>query len=270
MKYQRVVSLTLGLSFIVMFISSGVLYFIPDRGVTGWSSWSFLGLDKQQWDNLHINFGLLFLGFLVWHIYYNWKPIKNYLKNKKEMVIFTKEFNFSLILTSLFLVGTINMVLPFSFFVNLGNGIKAKNANHQTPPFAYAEMATFRDFCLILDIDETKAREIMKEHNLTISSKDETLKDIAKNSGISSKEIYNLIKMEHKAKLPTSIPVGLAHKTLKQLSHDYHIDTDRVINYLKTYNINIHKNIPFKKIAKTNNIHPAKLYNMILASQVEK
>jgi hypothetical protein len=85
MKYQRAVSLSLGLTFVVMLLSSGVLYFIPDRGVTAWSAWSFLGLDKQQWDNLHINLGLLFLVFLVWHIYYNWKPIKNYLKVKKRV-----------------------------------------------------------------------------------------------------------------------------------------------------------------------------------------
>ena len=37
MKYQRAVSL-----------SSAVLYFVPDRGVTSWSAWSSLGLDKQQ------------------------------------------------------------------------------------------------------------------------------------------------------------------------------------------------------------------------------
>jgi len=80
MKYQRFVSLSAGLSFIVLFLSSGVLYFIPDRGVTGWSNWHFLGLDKQQWDNLHINLGIFFLVMMIWHIYYNAKAIKNYLK----------------------------------------------------------------------------------------------------------------------------------------------------------------------------------------------
>ncbi len=104
MKYQRFVSLTALLSFIIIFVSSGVLYFIPDRSVTSWSGWNFLGLDKQQWDNLHINLGILFLIMLVWHIYFNWKPIKNYLKVKKELKIFTKEFNVALIVVSIFLL----------------------------------------------------------------------------------------------------------------------------------------------------------------------
>jgi hypothetical protein len=116
-KYQRVISLSLGLVFVLVLLSSGVLYFIADRRVTGWNNWSFLWLDKQQWDNVHINLGILFLVLLVWHIYYNWKPIKNYLKVKKEWVFFTKEFNLSLGLVSLFMVGTLGMVLPFSFMV---------------------------------------------------------------------------------------------------------------------------------------------------------
>ncbi len=119
MKYQRFVSLTAMLSFIILALSSGVLYFIPDRKVTSWTNWSFLGLDKQQWDNLHINIGILFIVMIIWHIYFNWKPIKNYLKKKKELKVFTKEFNAALIVTALFTVGTITMTLPFSFLINM-------------------------------------------------------------------------------------------------------------------------------------------------------
>ena len=52
-KYQRFVSLTAAVTFVLVFLSSGVLYFIPDRGVMSWSDWCFLGWDKQQWDNIH-------------------------------------------------------------------------------------------------------------------------------------------------------------------------------------------------------------------------
>jgi len=268
MKYQRAVSLSLGLTFIVMLLSSGVLYFIPDRGVTAWSDWSFLGLDKQQWDNLHITLGLLFLVFLVWHIYYNFKPIKNYLKIKKEWVFFTKEFNFSLGLVSLFMVGTIWMILPFSAMVNIGNGIKAMNIKDDTPPFAYAEKATLRDFCLILDINLTKAIQIIHGDNKHMISADETLKKIAKQNGISAKNIYESIKkLGKKPPLPTNIPVGIAHKSLVELSEKYTIDTNKIVKHLKSYYINIEKNTPFKKTAKQYHLHPATLYNMFLASQ---
>ncbi len=253
-----------------MLLSSGVLYFIADRRVTDWSNWSFLWLDKQQWDNLHINLGLLFLIFLVWHIYYNWKPIKNYLKVKKEWVLFTKEFNYSLLLISAFMAGTIWMVLPFSFMVNVGNGIKAINIKEDTPPFAYAEEATLRDFCIILGIRQDDAMQVLKKEHIEITSDRQSLKQIASINGISAKDLYTHIKrLGRNPSLPTDLPVGIAHKSLATLADTYDIDIFRALSHLQSYDIKVDKDTPFKKISKNYNLHPAKLYNMLLASQVE-
>jgi hypothetical protein len=101
----------------------------------GWSGWRFLGLD-----NLHITLGLLFLALIFWHIYFNWKPIKAYLKVKKEWRVFTPEFNTSLVLVSLFVIGTVTLTFSMSLLVNLGNAVKAKTARADgMPPFAYSE-----------------------------------------------------------------------------------------------------------------------------------
>ena len=186
MKYQRFVSLSALLSFIVLTISSGVLYFIPDRKVTAWTDWSFLGVDKQQWDNLHINLGILFLVLMFWHIYFNWKPIKNYLKEKKKFKLFTKEFNRALILVTLFTVGTITMSIPFNILVNVGNGIKANNALEDgNPPFGYAEYSTLEDFCTLTSLDINKTVKKLQNKNIKITSTKETLKSIAKTNEIS-------------------------------------------------------------------------------------
>ena len=272
MKYQRAVSLSLGLTFIVMLLSSGVLYFIPDRGVTAWSDWSFLGLDKQQWDNLHINLGLLFLIFLVWHIYYNWKPIKNYLKEKKEWVVFTKEFNFSVVLVSLFMIGTIWMILPFSFFVNIGNGIKAINAkNAGTPPFAYAEQATLRDFIVLSHLNREYVLQKFKEKSIVYGNLDETVKTIALQNHMSPKKLYALVKTDKsRFRLPNDLPVGIAHKSLEQLSKVYMLDIEKFIQYVKRYDMEISSMMKFKQMAKMYNLHPATLYNMVLASQIKE
>ena len=269
MKYQRFVSLSALLSFVVLTLSSGVLYFIPDRKVTAWTDWSFLGLDKQQWDNLHINLGILFLVLMFWHIYFNWKPIKNYLKEKKQLKIFTKEFNRAFILVTLFTVGTITMTIPFSILVNVGNGIKAINALEDgNPPFGYAEYSTLEDFCIItsLDINETLTK--LKSENIKISSTKETLKSIAKTNGISPKEIFLIIKAKTtKFELPSDIPVGIAHKSLKRLSFEYNINIGKAISHLNYYGIKASVDTNFKKIAMENKLHPAELYSIILASQ---
>ena len=257
------------LSFVVLFISSGVLYFIPDRKVTSWTDWKFLGLDKQQWDNLHINLGILFLVMIFWHIYYNWKPIKNYLKVKRELKIFTKEFNVALILVLLFSVGTAKMVLPFSFLVNIGNGIKAINSlDDGNPPFGYAEYSSLEDFCILTSINLKNATQKLNAKGIRYNSTKETLKSIAYANNTTPKNLFLIIKSKStKFDLPSDIPIGIAHKTLQRLSNEYNMDLDRFIAHLKHYGIKATPNMSFKKLAKKNNLHPAQLFNMLLASQ---
>ena len=270
MKYQRFVSLTAGLSFILIFISSGVLYFIPDRGVTGWTAWTFLGLDKQQWDNIHINLGILFLVFIVWHIYFNWKPIKAYLKVKKKWKVFTREFNVALVVTVLFLAGTVTMTLPFSFLVNIGNGIKAINSlDDGNPPFGYAEYATLEDFCLLTHIREEEALRRLQSRGIAVPSATSTLKDIAAMHHTSPKALFLIIRdTATKFILPTDLPVGLARKTLVRLQQEYWIELDKFVDHLAHYGIKATPESTFKRLAKDHNLHPAQLYNILLASQV--
>jgi len=68
--------------------------------------------------------------------------------------------------------------------------------------------------------------------------------------------------------LPLDLPIGIAHKSLKDLENEYGIDIDKFIQYLDYYNIKASSNTTFKRLAKENNLHPAKLYSMLVASQM--
>lgn len=64
------VSLLIGLCFVVMSISGLLLYF-----------------GQKQWhpvETLHILFGVIFLAFAIFHIKNNWKSIQAYSKTKVE------------------------------------------------------------------------------------------------------------------------------------------------------------------------------------------
>ncbi|MGD8262932.1 MAG: DUF4405 domain-containing protein [Desulfobacterales bacterium] len=53
-------------------------------------------MTKTDWGNIHINLGLLFLIALFVHIYYNWKPLISYLKNKaKQIKVYMSELKAS-------------------------------------------------------------------------------------------------------------------------------------------------------------------------------
>ena len=100
MKMRKITSLTAGVSFLLMVLTSIVLYILPQGRVAYWADWRLWGLSKSDWGNIHINMGFLFLAALCLHIYYNWRAITSYLKDKaRRMKVFTPDFNVALIVT---------------------------------------------------------------------------------------------------------------------------------------------------------------------------
>ncbi len=118
--FRKITSFVMLYSFIIMVLSGIMLFISPFGRLSMMIKWEMLGLDKMQWQALHLIFMLIFMVGGVIHIYYNIKPIKNYLKGKsKKVVIFTSSHIMALVVTiSLFYV-TINHMEPFESFVKM-------------------------------------------------------------------------------------------------------------------------------------------------------
>ena len=61
MNIRRLTSLTAALAFLMMVLTSVILYIVPHGRVAYWSDWRLWGLSKTDWGNIHTNLGLLFL-----------------------------------------------------------------------------------------------------------------------------------------------------------------------------------------------------------------
>jgi len=79
MKLRKITSLTMFLSFLLLIVTSIVLYVVPHGRIAYWSDWRFMGLTKTLWGDVHINLGVLFLVSGLLHLYYNWKPMVTYM-----------------------------------------------------------------------------------------------------------------------------------------------------------------------------------------------
>jgi hypothetical protein len=122
---KKVTSLSLGFSFLIMSYTGVILYIAPHGRIAKWIDWHFLGLDKTQYQELHITSMVTFLVFGILHIYYNWKPIISYMKDSTKKISFTKkEFLIALLLNILFIVGTLTSIQPFKGFIDMGETIK--------------------------------------------------------------------------------------------------------------------------------------------------
>ena len=81
------ISLCSLLGFVLLSLTGIILYIEPHGRVAYWTKWSFLSLEKDQWGNIHVFSGLLFLVTGAFHLYYNWKPLIKYLGGKIETTL---------------------------------------------------------------------------------------------------------------------------------------------------------------------------------------
>ncbi|HKI81481.1 MAG TPA: DUF4405 domain-containing protein, partial [Pseudodesulfovibrio sp.] len=105
--FRKITSLTALLSFAVTTLTSVILYIVPEGRVAYWADWHLLGMTKSQWGDVHTTVGTLFLAALLLHIWLNWKPLMNYMKNRmRELVVMTAPMIVSFILVFLVFAGT--------------------------------------------------------------------------------------------------------------------------------------------------------------------
>lgn len=278
MKLRRIVSLTALLLSPFVLLTSVILYIVPQGRVAYWADWRLWGLSKEQWGALHINTGLLFLIALLLHIYYNWKPITLYLKNKaKKIKVFTAEFNVSLILVVACLVGTYMLVPPFSTILDINARFQAAGAQkYGEPPYGHAELSSLKTFTRQMGIDLETAQAALKEAGITVIDASQSLKDIAANSNLAPQQVYLIIRplaaedvidSSSSGRMPASPPPGLGKLTLSEVIQQFGLNPDAVAQALVAENIEFTPEMTLKEIAAKNGVSPIDVYVILRTAQ---
>ncbi len=220
MNMRKTTSLTMLVSFILLLVTSIIVYIVPQGRVAYWSNWELWGLSKTQWGNLHINLGFLFLlaGFL--HLFYNWKPMLAYMKNKtKTLKIFTSDFNIALVLTVVVSVGTLLEIPPMSTVINFGTSVKdAAAEKYGEPPYGHAELSTLDTFAKKTSLDYKAAKKLLLDSGVQGVEDKITLGELAKVNNTTPKGLFELMKpaeiiTTEAATFPDAPPTGFGHKT---------------------------------------------------------
>jgi len=96
---RKITSFLLIYSFLIMILSGTMLFIAPFGRLSMMIQWEMLGLDKMDYQALHLIFMLVFVTAGIVHTYLNYKAILNYWKNKsRKIIVFTKEFIFATLL----------------------------------------------------------------------------------------------------------------------------------------------------------------------------
>jgi hypothetical protein len=231
-------------------------------------------LTKTNWGNIHINLGLLFLIALFLHIYYNWKPLMSYLKDRaKQMKVLTPEFNVALAITVASIVGTYLLVPPFSWVMALNDHLKeAGSEKYGEPPYGHAELSSLSTFANKMGLDVKESLALIKKAGFQVESDQQTLADIGRLNHVPPQKIYlamkpaagiSSINTGRQQKLPDEPPPGTGNLTLADLCNQYDFNTKIVLEGLKRLDITAREDMEIKKIAAANHVSPLDVYEKI-------
>jgi len=271
MKYsiKKLTSFSLGFSFLIMSYTGVMLYFVPKGKVAYWADWHLFGLSKSQYGDVHTTSMLTFLFFGIVHIFYNWKAIISYLKDKNRKISFSRvEFLSALALNILFVVGTLYMIQPFKAYLDVEDSIKDYWAKeYGEPPYGHAEETKLKMFCKRVGIDYTNATTLLNQHKIVYKANDSLLK-IAHQNNTSPKSIFEIISKAQKNSTShvdySSIPSSLGRRTLEELSSMGKIDLEKTLLLLQAKGIkDISKDDRVKNIADEMEMMPIDLYGII-------
>lgn len=269
MMLRKITSLTALLSFVFMLVTSIILYVVPQGRVAYWADWSLLGLNKTQWGDMHINMGLLFLLSIGLHIYYNWKTILAYLKDKtRRLKVWTPEFNAALGLTMVILAGTLAAVPPFDWPLVFNNHLKdAAAAKYGEPPYGHAELSQLDHFTRRTGLSLPAAVAALREVGIRFDSTQATLQTIARQNGRSPQDLYRIMRTAAAplsgTRMPAEPPPGTGKKTLANLCREYALSVPVAVDALTRMGYQVDTELTLKEIGAKNGISPMDVYEAV-------
>lgn len=270
MNIRKITSLTLLINFILLMLTSIILYIAPHGRVAYWSDWHLLGFSRTEWGDLHLNIGILFLVAFGFHFYFNLNVILAYLKNKaKQLCFFTTNFNIALALTLVVCIGTYFMIPPMNLFIKLGAFITEKaDIKYGEPPYGHAELSSLKVFAKRVNLDLDLAKQIMETRGIYVENDRQTILQIAEENNLNAKKLYEImqpavISAPEGSGFPDAPPPGFGRKTLEEISAEYTLQLQLILSALENKGIKAEPAESLKEIAENNNTDAMALFEII-------
>ncbi len=168
--------------FAVMTVTGLVLFITPPGRVAYWTNWALLGLEKSEWNAVHIVFSFLFVLAGLLHLFFNWKPFKHYLVNKLAGHLRPRaESLIGTAAVGVILAGTLLAWPPFSWIINLNETLKDSwaQAGWAEPPFGHAEDVSLKVLGMRTGREPRAMLEALRDAGYEVDSPGQRVQDIA-------------------------------------------------------------------------------------------
>lgn len=268
-SFRAFISLYIVLSFLVMTLSGIILYLSPPGRVANWTNWRYIGLLKSEWQSVHTIFTFIFVIAIMFHLFFNWRPILAYLKTKVETKTKPrKEIFAALTLASLVFVLTLNRTVPFSSVMDFGESLKESwSAPTTEPPIPHAEEQTITKFAQTINLPKEKLLQSLESKGVKVDSDSISIGELSKKNNMTPSELYKIVsESSGKTIEAPKEGRGWGRKTIEQICSEMNLSTEEGIARLKAKGISAEQDEKLKDIASRNNTTPVEIANLITNS----
>lgn len=281
---RKAVSMTALFSFIYLTFSGVVMYITPPGRIAYWADWSIFGMDKTMYNQTHTTMSMLFIAVMVLHIWLNWKPLFSYMKNRAgKVVVFTRETVFGLLLSVVFIVGTLTLTPPFGTVVNSLDSVKeGYEESLGNPPYPHAELTTLSAFIKRMKFDENQAVEVLQNAKIRFTM-EQNLKTVAEYNNTDPAHIYEILKPTRKegaedepiqmydgvqngvdmSKYESMTGSGMGKKNVADVAESLGLTLEEAIERLNHYDIKAEGADTLKDVGASAGVMPMDIYIII-------
>jgi hypothetical protein len=191
---RAIVSLFLTLQFALLAVSGFLLYAAPRCSDAEWMGWHVWGLSKEQWEAMHLFFGMTFPLIAIIHLLYNYQAWVSYLRRQaSEVRCRARELSVSVALCAAMVICVVGGYFPVNVIVEHGEMIKEWHAQAVTPPpwFGAGE-ATLTSLAKEIHVPVETAIHRLSDFGHVATDAD-TLAALAERDGTSMMALYRII-----------------------------------------------------------------------------
>ena len=267
-------------AFVILTVTGLVLYVVPQGRVAYWTHWSLLGLGKEQWGDVHMMFGGIFIVTGIIHLYFNWKPFKKFLADRvKGKLQLKQEFVLAMTFSVVIVVMSIFHIPPVSWVFDLNQTLKDSwvTSPELEPPFGHAEEVSLAGISRRMGLDIEQGVAALQREGFDFTGPQDSLEKIALANNVTPMDVYAVIRQyeEQQEPMPESgmtiqdvevryAGTGLGRKTLAEVCKSVEIGVTHCVGRLSAKGFNMTADEKLKQVAVRYEINPIDILKMLL------
>jgi hypothetical protein len=264
--------------FIALLWSGAVLFLSPPGRVANWTNWRIFGLTKHEWTDLHVAFSTVFLVVGLVHVWFNWRPLVNYFKDRlNRRVGFRWEWLAALAACALVFGATRAKLPPFGQLLAWSEELKQSwEKTPERAPVAHAELLTLRELATQAGLSMETAMERLASKGIQGATADVEVRALAEKNQLAPARVYDLLTGQSATAAPAK-QAGESHgggpggggpgrKTLTAVCQEAGVDLTNTLARLKAKGIKAEPSQTLRDIAVNNGFErPYELLEIIRA-----